>query len=209
MTLERQPGRRLDTINEANMSSIRRTFALVLALVLILALSAIAFAQVAPKVTVKDQPIVNGTVTIQEVDAAQDGWLVVHNQMSGNPGADLGHTAVKAGKNTNVVVKIDVSKTTPVLYAMLHVDLGQEGMYEFPGADVPVQGPQADVNPTFHVTNLAQAQAAGTAAPRTLPVTGGAGNGPLEEALLTLGVLFLVVGLGLSHRRLAHQRTDD
>ncbi len=188
------------------MSSIRRTSALVLALVLILALSSIAFAQATPKVTVKDQPIVKGTVTIQEVDAAQDGWLVVHNQMSGNPGADLGHTAVKAGKNTNVVVKIDVSKATPVLYAMLHVDLGQKGVYEFPGADVPVQGPQADVNPTFNVTNLAQAQAAAKAAPKTLPVTGSASSGPLDIMLAALGALCFAAGLGLPYWRRAFQR---
>jgi len=192
------------------MSSVRKTSILVLALVLILALSSVAFAQATPKVTVQDQAIANGTVTIQKVVAAQDGWLVVHAQASGNPGPDLGHAAVKAGDNANVVVKIDVVKATPVLYAMLHVDLGTKGTYEFPGADVPVQGAQADVNPTFNVTNLAAAQAAaaGTAVatPATLPKTGGSGTGSVEAGLLALGALCLVTGFGLSYRHLAYQR---
>lgn len=131
-----------------------------LALVLVLALGSVAFAQTAAKVTVNDQEIVNSTVTIASVDAAQDGWLVVHAQASGNPGPDLGHAAVKAGNNTNVVVEIDVSKATPVLYAMLHIDAGTIGTYEFPGPDVPAEGAQADVNPTFNITNLAAVQAA-------------------------------------------------
>jgi hypothetical protein len=192
------------------MSSVRRSSIVVLAVFLILALSSVAFAQATAMVTVKDQEIVNGTVTIEKVVAAQDGWLVVHAQASGNPGPDLGHAAVKAGDNTNVVVKIDVSKATPVLYAMLHVDLGAKGTYEFPGADVPVQGAQADVNPTFNITNLAAAQApaAGTAVatPAMLPKTGGSGTGSVEVGFLALGALCLVTGFGLSYRHLACKR---
>lgn len=191
------------------MSSVRRSSIVVLALILILSLSTAAFAQATSKVTVQDQEIVNDTVTIEKVVAAQDGWLVVHAQASGNPGADLGHAAVKAGDNTNVVVKIDASKATPIVYAMLHVDLGTVGTYEFPGPDVPAEGSQADVNPTFKLTNVAAAQApaAGTAAtaPAALPQTG-SGFGTAAAGLLALGVLCLVTGLGLSYRRLAYQR---
>jgi hypothetical protein len=205
------------------MSKVRGITVLALAMVLVLALGSVALAQTTSKVTVKDQEIVNGTVTIEEVDAAQDGWLVVHAQASGNPGPDLGHTAVKAGKNMNVVVTIDVSKATPVLYAMLHIDAGTIGTYEFPGADVPATGAQADVNPTFNITNLAAAQSAtpaaaatpvatataAAAAPGALPKTGGSVTESGGAALLVLGLLCVVAGFGLSQRRLAHRRTED
>lgn len=142
----------------------RKWSALLLALVLILAFSALALAQ-ADKVTVTDQAISNNTVTIQDVKAAADGWIVIHAQANGNPGPDIGHAAVKAGDNPNVVVTIDPTKATPVLYAMLHIDAGTKGTYEFPGADTPVQGAAADVNPTFNITGLPAA--AGTPAATT------------------------------------------
>jgi LPXTG-motif cell wall-anchored protein len=189
------------------VSKVRRSFALVLALVLVLALGSVALAQTAPKVTVSDQEIVDGTVTIQSVDAAQDGWVVIHAQANGNPGPDLGHAAVTAGNNTNVVVTIDVSRATPVLYAMLHIDAGAAGTYEFPGADVPAAGEQADVNPTFNVTNLAAVQAVTSApaapAPAPLPTTGGSGANPTAAAGLILGLVFLAAGFRLSQRRMS------
>ena len=40
--------------------------------------------------------------------------------------------------NSNVVVEIDAEAATPILHAMLHVDEGEVGTYEFPGPDVPV-----------------------------------------------------------------------
>ena len=45
-----------------------------------------------------------------------------------------------AGTTENVVVMLDepIDPDTP-LWAMLHVDEGVQGVYEFPGADVPVE----------------------------------------------------------------------
>jgi hypothetical protein len=185
-------------------------------LVLVLALGSVALAQTASKVTVSDQEIVNGTITIESIDAAQDGWVVIHAQASGNPGPDVGHAAVTAGNNTNVVVNIDVSRATPVLYAMLHIDAGALGTYEFPGADVPAAGEQADVNPTFNVTNLAAVQTTATpeaaataagAAPAPLPTTGGSGTDSMA-ALLIIGLLAVAAGFGLNQRRLARRLED-
>ncbi|RME44433.1 MAG: hypothetical protein D6791_13180 [Chloroflexi bacterium] len=105
-----------------------------------------------PSVTVADQPIVNGTVTIAEVVSDGPGWLVVHAQKDGKPGPVLGHSAVSDGVNTNVVVKIDVSGATETLYAMLHTDAGTVGTYEFPGPDVPVKVEGKIVTPSFKVT---------------------------------------------------------
>ena len=103
----------------------------------------------APKVVATDQHIQNGAVTIASVFSPGAGWLVVHNQVDGKTGADIGHAAVITGTNENVRVGIDTGKATPTLYAMLHVDAGAVGKYEFPGADVPVTFQGSVVNVPF------------------------------------------------------------
>ncbi len=107
---------------------------------------------VAAKVTVSDQSVDGGLLTIAEVDSPAAGWLVIHVQADGKPGAVLGYSPVKAGVNTNVTVTVDDSKATPVLYAMLHTDAGTVGTYEFPGADGPVMVNGEMVSPAFNVT---------------------------------------------------------
>lgn len=103
-------------------------------------------------VTVVDQSVDGGKVTIAEVDSSAAGWLVIHADNNGSPGTVLGYTAVKTGVNKDVVVTLDDSEATPVLYAMLHLDAGQAGVYEFPGTDAPVMVDGAMVSPTFNVT---------------------------------------------------------
>ena len=119
-------------------------------------------AAVTPSVTVADQAVQNGTVTIAKVVSSGPGWLVVHADNNGAPGTVIGHTAVKDGENDNVVVQIDMAKATPVLYAMLHKDAGTVGTYEFPGADVPVMVDGKVVTPSFNVTGLSQSGSQGT-----------------------------------------------
>jgi len=114
-------------------------------------------------VNVNDQAIVNGAVTVAEVDSAGPGWMVIHNQVNGQPGAVIGYTAVQPGVNMNVVVQIDVTKATPVLYAMLHIDAGTVGKYEFPGADVPAVVNGKPVTPPFNVTGGLPTAAASSA----------------------------------------------
>ena len=92
-----------------------------------------------PSVTVEEQLIGDSnSVTIAQVVATQPGWLVIHRDDDGSPGAVIGHAAVDAGVNDDVVVAIDPAQATNTLHAMLHVDEGQVGVYEFPGADGPV-----------------------------------------------------------------------
>jgi predicted lipoprotein with Yx(FWY)xxD motif len=68
----------------------------------------------------------------------------------------IGNILIKNGLNTNVVVKIDVKRATPVLYAMLHEDHGVIGALEFPGPDVPVTVNGQMITPKFNVTGLTQ-----------------------------------------------------
>src|SRR5215212_5998783 len=86
-----------------------------------------------------DQAIANGGITVANVTASVDGWIVAHLDEGGKPGKVIGHTAVKKGDNKNVAIAL--SEDVPAggkLWPMLHIDAGTIGTYEFPGADAPV-----------------------------------------------------------------------
>jgi hypothetical protein len=125
----------------------------------LLAVALPTFAQqpdLAPSVTVKDQVVagVVPTVTVQEVISPVQGFIVIHNQVDGSFGPVIGVRPVAAGVNRNVEVTLsDVDKATPVLYAMLHEDTGEVGVYEFgavQGADGPIIVDGAPVSPAFN-----------------------------------------------------------
>jgi predicted lipoprotein with Yx(FWY)xxD motif len=83
---------------------------------------------------------VGNSVTVDTVISDTPGWLVIHAQAGDQPGPVLGQAAVEAGESEGVVVTIDPTEATGTLYAMLHVDAGTIGSYEFPGEDVPAIG---------------------------------------------------------------------
>jgi hypothetical protein len=72
----------------------------------------------------------------------------------------VGHAAVPDGLTRDLAVKIDAAKATAVLYAMLHVDAGTVGAYEFPGADKPVMVDGKMVSPPFSSVALGTVSAA-------------------------------------------------
>jgi len=132
-----------------------------------------------------NQPIKDNSITVAEVYAEQDGWIVAHLDENGAPGKVLGFTAVKKGESNNVVIKL--SESVPVggkLWPMLHVDAGAIGTYEFPGADAPVKDAAGKV-----VMKQITVTAAG-GAPATLPRTGGSDDNTLA---LVLGAMALVL----------------
>ncbi len=101
-----------------------------------LLLAAPLFAQgQTPSVSVDDQVSLNGTLMINSVYSQSNGWLVIHaDNGNGQPGRVVGYAAVAPGWTYNLdVTLMDASLATPTLYAMLHVDDGQVGVYEFDG----------------------------------------------------------------------------
>ncbi len=104
--------------------------------------------------TVTDQMVTNNMITIPQVKAAADGWLVVHND-DGSGGIVLpgiiGKTLVKKGINTNVQVMLDAGNTYTAgqkLFPMLHLDNGIIGQYEFDGVG-QFDGPEIFGNDPF------------------------------------------------------------
>lgn len=91
-------------------------------------------------------------LVVPEVEAAVDGFVVIHEDAAGSPGAEIGVAPVSATTNTDVTVEL----TRPVtdgetLHAMLHEDVGVIGTYE-EGTDPPATMMGADVSESFTAT---------------------------------------------------------
>lgn len=86
----------------------------------------------------------NGQVNIGTVVSDQQGWIVLHRDNGNNapvvPGI-IGKAQVSKGANTDVKIMLDSAVADgEQLWAMLHIDDSQTGVYEFDGvgtADAP------------------------------------------------------------------------
>ncbi|MGE3802580.1 MAG: hypothetical protein AB7H80_16310, partial [Candidatus Kapaibacterium sp.] len=90
----------------------------------------------------------NGAISISKVVSSQAGWIVIHrdNGQGGPvvPGI-IGKAQVSTGTNDDVKITLDSSVADgEILWAMLHVDDGQTGVYEFTGGTSPDQPAKQD-----------------------------------------------------------------
>lgn len=111
---------------------------------------------IVPSVSADDQQLKNNTVTIKEVIAPADGWLLIQQNLEGDvPGPVLGYAAVKAGTNTDITVVLDYGsdEITPELQAMIHEDTGEQGKLDFPEGDMPLMYKDEMVFKIFKVLN--------------------------------------------------------
>ncbi len=109
----------------------------------VLALGTSAFA--ADSITTKGLTASANAVTIPDVKASQDGYVVIHAVVDGKVQApqSIGHAMVKTGDNKDVVVTLDEPLQGGMSYvAMLHKETNGDGAYNFgPGTtetDTPV-----------------------------------------------------------------------
>lgn len=111
-----------------------------------------------PSVTVSDQVSLDGYVTVSHISAADEAFIVIHKaNEEGGIGPVIGQRKVNHGESHNVRVWIDASQATSTLFAMLHNDTNEIGVYEFgsvEGADSPVIVDGAPVSPPFAVELL-------------------------------------------------------
>ena len=78
-------------------------------------------------------------LTVQQVTSPGPGWVVVHADDYGSPGIILGYVSVKEGVSFDVVVESQSAQYAEPIYAMLHVDRGIIGEFEYPqGPDSPI-----------------------------------------------------------------------
>jgi nitrate reductase NapE component len=106
-----------------------------------------------PSVSVVDQVILNSTVRVNSAYSEGPGFVVIHvDNGEGNPGPVIGYRWLSPGMNWNIDIPIDAAQATPVMFAMLHVDTGVVGAYEFlvvPDTDGPVAVDGQVVTPAF------------------------------------------------------------
>ncbi len=179
---------------------VRQLISLVVAIAMFCVLGSVALAQTyTPNVQVAGTGIVDGTVTMVRVTVAGPAWVVIHADADGKPGPVIGHAPVVEGENENVVVAIDEAAATPLLHAMLHVDAGVVGVYEFPGPDAPLKIGDDIVMAMFSALPVIEEET--MAAPKTVPVTGAAPSTPLILAATAAVVLVLGAGTVISRRR--------
>ncbi|MEX2478943.1 MAG: hypothetical protein WD357_10930 [Gracilimonas sp.] len=103
--------------------------------------------QTDPAITVADQ-VNQGNIFTLSVDAAEDGWIVIHGPNETNDGPQIpeiiGKAPVNSGMNGDVEIILNEGETVEVgdnLFPMLHYDTGEIGAYEFDGGnglDLPV-----------------------------------------------------------------------
>ncbi len=80
---------------------------------------------------VTDQALIENKVVVSRVLVSKRGWLVIHGDVAGHPGPILGKVPLKVGEYTNLAVTLIVPPKTQKLWAMLHIDEGKPGVYDF------------------------------------------------------------------------------
>jgi hypothetical protein len=86
---------------------------------------------------VTDQQILENKVVVSRVSMPRSGWLVIHGDVGGQPGPILGKVLLKVGEFTDVSIALLVPPRNEKLWAMLHIDEGKKGLYDF-GIDGPL-----------------------------------------------------------------------
>ena len=126
-----------------------------LAALILLVVAPTVLAQFTPDVFVVEQPVIDGNVKVGRVITNGPGWIVIHADNDGAPGAVIGQAQLQDGINAQISVAIDINAATDTLHAMLHVDEGEVGTYEFPdGPDLPLQINDQVITRAFQVTSI-------------------------------------------------------
>jgi predicted lipoprotein with Yx(FWY)xxD motif len=83
-----------------------------------------------PVIQVSNQEIKDGAIHLDKVVSDGLGWVVIWTQPQSGESEAIGSAQVQDGENQNVTVQVDASKATPQLVAILHLDGGQQGIFE-------------------------------------------------------------------------------
>ncbi|HFQ92775.1 MAG TPA: hypothetical protein ENK32_02105 [Anaerolineae bacterium] len=109
---------------------------------------------VLPSISVADQPLTDdGEITIAGIVSPQPGWAVVYAMDdAGELGQILGTAPVETGVNKALTLTIDPMQASQTMTAILHVDEGESGAFEYPdGPDIPLQWEGGLIADTFNL----------------------------------------------------------
>ncbi|MBI4148794.1 cupredoxin domain-containing protein [Candidatus Woesearchaeota archaeon] len=122
-------------------------------------------AQRNPELTVQDQSLVNNEVVIENAFLDKPGFVVIHQDKDGSFGPFLAKSELFSGQRTNLRIEVDSAGAGSRVHPMLHYDVNNNGVYEFPGPDVPVT---VNNEVVVRAINLQQALPASTPLPPRL-----------------------------------------
>ncbi len=88
--------------------------------------------------SVSSQPLVGNEITIDSLYLDKPGYVVVHKDAEGRPGAVIGHSDLISGAKTNLKINVNANQSGTKVFAMLHYDDDNDGVYGFPDEDKPV-----------------------------------------------------------------------
>ena len=105
--------------------------------------------QTAPSALAADAQDSDGTsIVVASVTLPANGFIAIHADADGAPGAVIGHSdLLQAGDSTDVVVTLDEAITaSTTLWPMVHIDIDGDGVYTFEPPDnaIDVPGITAD-----------------------------------------------------------------
>ena len=89
-----------------------------------------------PEIIVQDQAYQDSGITIQSVQTEEDIWLVAYDDDNDKPGRIIGQVRLSPGTWSDVAFPISEQFLTKKIYIVVHKDVGQPNVFEFPGADV-------------------------------------------------------------------------
>ena len=88
------------------------------------------------------------SITVASVTLPSAGFIAVHANADGGPGPVIGHSELlSAGTSTDVVVTLDDPLTaTDMVFPMAHIDVDEDGQYQFDPPDNAVDLPAMDAD---------------------------------------------------------------
>lgn len=90
-----------------------------------------------PDIIVLDQPVVDGTITVERVISNGPSHIVVYYDDGDVPGLIIGSEFLEDGVNEQIVVDIIETAVTPQLFLFIHDDTTTGDNFDFPANDPP------------------------------------------------------------------------
>ena len=90
-----------------------------------------------PDIVVYDQPVIDGTITVERVISNGPAHVVVYYDDGDVPGLIIGSEFLEDGLNEQVVVNIVETAVTPQLFLFIHEDTTVGDNFDFPANDPP------------------------------------------------------------------------